>query len=207
MAGNRQKKWLSLQEAADQLGVHFTTVRRWVDQGAIPTLLTPGGHRRFSPEDLEEFARKHRRHYIREGIEDSWQRHALNHTRDAIHMTRSTWSSRFGSETSIELRRLGKQLMDVMMQFISAEDLQAHRLLDQAEEIGRHYGEIMVRGKMSLPDMLNSISFFKISLVEATVSMPESQAKPQLNSQIIRRINEVMGAVELALAAVYERHH
>ena len=39
--------WLTLSEAAEQLGVHPTTLRRWADNGDIPVSVTPGGHRRF----------------------------------------------------------------------------------------------------------------------------------------------------------------
>jgi excisionase family DNA binding protein len=42
------KQWLSLNEAAQQLGVHPVTLRRWADDGEIPVMVTPGGHRRFA---------------------------------------------------------------------------------------------------------------------------------------------------------------
>lgn len=201
----RNKKWLSLQEAADQLGVHFTTVRRWVDQGAIPTLLTPGGHRRFSPEDLEEFARRHRRHYVREGLEDSWHRQALSHTRSEIGNNRNAaWMSRFDIESSTKLRILGKELMEVTTMYIGSGEEDNERARIQAEEIGRQYGELTYRGGMSLSETLHAMQFFKNSLIEATVSMPEAQAKPQLNTRILRRMNEILGAVEVSVARVYE---
>lgn len=54
-AVNQPARWLSLKEASDFLGVHFTTLRGWADQGEIPVLRTPGGHRRFSLNDLRRF--------------------------------------------------------------------------------------------------------------------------------------------------------
>ena len=38
--------WLSLKAASKKLNVHPTTLRRWADNGDIPVMLTPGGHRR-----------------------------------------------------------------------------------------------------------------------------------------------------------------
>lgn len=200
----RNKKWLSLQEAADQLGVHFTTVRRWVDQGAIPTLLTPGGHRRFSPEDLEDFARRHRRHYIREGLEDAWQRQALRYTRDALRQQRAGWMNRFDNDTANRLRNLGNELMDVIMQYIGSDGADSERIRRRAEDIGRDYARLSRSGSMTLSELLQAMSFFKNGLLDATLSMPETQSKPQLNSRIISRMNEVLSAVEVSIADYYD---
>ena len=48
-------QWLALKEARDFLGVHFTTLRSWADAGDIAVFRTPGGHRRFSLDDLRRF--------------------------------------------------------------------------------------------------------------------------------------------------------
>jgi excisionase family DNA binding protein len=50
-------KWLTLGEAARELNVAQSTLRKWADAKSIPTFLTPGGHRRFRREDLEAFQR------------------------------------------------------------------------------------------------------------------------------------------------------
>ena len=47
--------WLSLKEASELLGIHFTTLRKWADDGEIRVFRTPGGHRRFSVTDLRRF--------------------------------------------------------------------------------------------------------------------------------------------------------
>jgi hypothetical protein len=44
---------LSLGPASRLIGVDPDTLRRWSDDGRVPTLLTPGGHRRFDRRDLE----------------------------------------------------------------------------------------------------------------------------------------------------------
>jgi len=46
---------LSTSEAARELGVSLGTVRRWSDLGYLRTYRTPGGQRRFSSEQIEEF--------------------------------------------------------------------------------------------------------------------------------------------------------
>ena len=52
------KRYLTPNEAADLLMVSPTTVRFWAQKGALKSMTTPGGHRRFSFEDLELFAKE-----------------------------------------------------------------------------------------------------------------------------------------------------
>ncbi len=46
---------LSTSEAARELGVSLGTVRRWADLGHLKGSRTPGGQRRFTREQIEEF--------------------------------------------------------------------------------------------------------------------------------------------------------
>jgi excisionase family DNA binding protein len=42
-------------QAAARLGVSLATVRRWTNDGHLHSYRTPGGQRRFSREQLDEF--------------------------------------------------------------------------------------------------------------------------------------------------------
>jgi excisionase family DNA binding protein len=46
---------LTTSEAARHLGVSISTVRRWSDAGHLQGYRTPGGQRRFSVAQLDEF--------------------------------------------------------------------------------------------------------------------------------------------------------
>jgi photoactive yellow protein len=48
---------ISTQEAAELLGVGTSSVKRWADDGRLPTIKTPGGHRRFSRRDVKAFGK------------------------------------------------------------------------------------------------------------------------------------------------------
>ena len=55
MASRDDTEWLTLGQAARFLGVAQSTIRKWSDQGRVPTFYTPGGHRRYRRSDLETF--------------------------------------------------------------------------------------------------------------------------------------------------------
>lgn len=46
---------LTTSQAAAQLGVSLSTVRRWSDQGHLVGYRTPGGQRRFTMQQLDAF--------------------------------------------------------------------------------------------------------------------------------------------------------
>jgi excisionase family DNA binding protein len=48
-------EWLSLSQAAKQLGVHPSTVRAWADHGYLPSQRTQGGYRKMDSEAREQY--------------------------------------------------------------------------------------------------------------------------------------------------------
>jgi putative resolvase len=47
---------LSIGDAARILGVSVDTVRRWSDEGRVPVVVLPSGHRRYRLADVEALA-------------------------------------------------------------------------------------------------------------------------------------------------------
>jgi excisionase family DNA binding protein len=55
MTAKTHRLGLTTSEAARHLGVSLSTIRRWSDLGYLRVYRTPGGQRRFSVEQLDEF--------------------------------------------------------------------------------------------------------------------------------------------------------
>jgi excisionase family DNA binding protein len=51
---------MTVSEVASLLQVPTRTVRHWSDIGYLPTRRTPGGQRRFSPDEVEVFDSRRR---------------------------------------------------------------------------------------------------------------------------------------------------
>ncbi len=52
---SEQQLVFTSSQAASYLGVSLATVRRWTDAGHVSCYRTPGGQRRFSRAQLDEF--------------------------------------------------------------------------------------------------------------------------------------------------------
>lgn len=46
-------------QAAELIGVHIATIRRWADDGTLKVFRSPNGSRRFSRADIEAFIAEH----------------------------------------------------------------------------------------------------------------------------------------------------
>ena len=199
------EEWLPLSKAADRLNVHPTTLRRWADNGEIPVMLTPGGHRRFAAGDLATFAEE-RRGLQRSGdLEQIWADEALSQTRQEITVRQDkTWLAIFDEETRARHRVLGQQLMGLTMRFLAGEE-DDDDLLEQARQIGQEYAEIALETELCLTDALRAAIFFRDTLVETALHLPENaHVRPQVSMQLLRRINTLLNAVHLSIAEVYD---
>lgn len=58
MASDKKRKYLTPNEVAEMMMVSPVTIRQWAARGDLPALVTPGGHRRFVKQDIEDFARQ-----------------------------------------------------------------------------------------------------------------------------------------------------
>ncbi len=61
---------LSTSQAARALGVSLGTIRRWSDMGYLQSYRTPGGQRRFSRDQIDQFigSLQHDTHESRERV-------------------------------------------------------------------------------------------------------------------------------------------
>ena len=88
MESSNNETWLTLSEAAGLLDVHPTTLRRWANNGDIPVMVTPGGHRRFAATDLARFARERSALRNVNGFAGLWATKALARTRQDVSVHR-----------------------------------------------------------------------------------------------------------------------
>lgn len=199
------EQWISLTKASEFLGIHSTTLRRWADDGQIPFMLTPGGHRRFALSDLQQFAAERRQSQLPTSFEQMWAEKALTQTRQAISAHKDeSWLSSQDDEMREQHRLLGRRLMGLTLQYISDPETNG-TLLKQAEEIGTQYGRLSRQSDLPLTEALEATLLFRDMLVDTAFQLPSSvNIKPEANLRLMRRINELLNVVHLAIAQAYE---
>ncbi len=197
--------WLSLKNAAALLNIHPGTLRRWADKGAIPHMLTPGGHRRFSQADIERFLQEQRRAQPPTLMAQAWAEQAMTRTRQGLEAQQhKPWMETMDADHRELHRQLGRRLMGLTLQYVSSED-ENEGLLAEARAIGHEYGRINQAIGMALPDALAASMFFRDELIEVALQLPDTaNIRQQDNLRLMRRINQLLNAVHLAIAEIYD---
>jgi excisionase family DNA binding protein len=198
------KEWLTLSEAAQMLGIHPTTLRRWADHGAVPVKVTPGGHRRFLRDDLVAFVNQ-RQLPQRINSGQVWGDYALVETRRRLlGSPEPRWLAVFSTEHRGEERALGRRLMSLIIQHISAPD-DDQDLLVEAKSIAVHYAQTCVQAQLTAAESLEATTFFRDTMTEVAIQMPQvAQLEGEAQLRLLRKINQIFNVVQVTVVECYD---
>jgi excisionase family DNA binding protein len=193
--------WLTLDQASKRLGVHPTTLRRWANEGAIEVFVTPGGHRRFSSEALDRFAKEHQRTNL-PARQPAWADHAIAHARENLREQR--WVVGYDESERENQRYLGRRLMGLVLQFV-AHPGEDPGLMAEARIIGVQHAQNAMKNGRTLQDLLNALSFFRVTLLEAVLlEIPRSgRIRTEADAHLLHRIERLVGEVQAGVVELY----
>lgn len=198
-------RWITLGQACKLLGVNESTLRRWADAGHVRSFRTPGGHRRFSEDDLRALVAGQvpaaREPYTSIG------NLALARIRRRLQRGRSQsahWYSGLPEEEREKLRPLGRRMVALVSEYLTRGSRRTP-LMDEAKEIAHEYGRVLVRDGLSLRDALEAFTFFRKSLDET--AMEEAQKSDMATDKAIELwelLSNIADQVLLSIAESYE---
>ena len=183
-----ERRWLTLGLARTLLGINEATLRQWADNGLVKAFRTPGGHRRFSTEDIyalmegsghEQAVAVHVRGgsnllpRIRRRLKETSRPHS------------PAWMEKFDQAGHERMRTLGREFLDLCLEFIN--DPTSQDSLDTASELGLAYGYEIASRDVPLGEALEAFIFFRNATTEAI--------KPMLLKQGTAR-DDVYGSLE-----------
>ena len=198
-------KWLSLQEASRMLGVHPSTLRQWADMGKIPTVRTPGGHRRFAESDVRALLEPEP---LKPAGVQLLVQSALGRTRLEVSggkLSEQEWYQHFDETDKAEHRELGGRLLSMVMQYLTEPD-DRQAILEEARSLGRLYGERSLVKALTLTQAVRAFLYFYDFLADGVIQMSETVGQ-NVNIDLIstyQQINVFIDEVMLAMLGVYE---
>jgi excisionase family DNA binding protein len=204
-ADAKEHNWLSLGDASRFLGVHPTTLRAWADQGQVRAFRTPGGHRRFSQQDLQHFVatRQGRKRLAPNGL----AQHLLSHTRRDLARhpdLLSIWQGSHDEAARDEKRESGRRLLGLTIQFMARKHGRA-AILQDARTIGATYGRDAALAGLPLAHTARIILFFRDSLHRAMQQHDRIDSIADLEGLRLQRdLYHILDEVLLAALGAYE---
>ncbi len=200
-------QWLTLSEAAEHLGVHPTTMRRWANENEVRCVRTPGGHRRFRRQDLQAFLEA-RTETAQAPLPEGLTQSAVRHTRGHLSSAETgdvPWMEIFSESERAHRRESGRRLVGLAIQFASRSNGQ-EAILNQAREIGEVYGRDAAERGLSLVELTRAFLFFGRAMMSAI--RPGGSRAGQYDEQdvhIHRSLRAFLDDVMVASMAAYEQ--
>ncbi len=196
-------RWITLGQACKLLGVNESTLRRWADSGHVRSFRTPGGHRRFSDEDLRRMTEERGGR----GGEPYSALGQLALTRIRRRLQRSgdqaPWYAGISEEDRERLRSLGRRLLSLVAEYKTKGRRRSH-LMDEAREIGQEYGRELLRDGLSIRDAVEAFTFFRKELDEAAVEQVQKDDSVDEAVEMWELLTNLADQVLLAIAESYE---
>lgn len=157
---------IGLSEAAALTGVSISTLRRWADEGRIPSYRTAGGHRRFREDDLRAAIAP-----VRSPAEgaDAFGGLALARIRRQLAAPRTRdleWLHGIDDAARDRLRLLGRHLMATVDEYLTRRRPRA-AVLAEARQFGLMYGREMATANCTVRQGVEAFTFFRRGLEEA----------------------------------------
>jgi excisionase family DNA binding protein len=199
-------QWLTLKEASEFLGVHFTTLRNWADKGEIPAFRTPGGHRRFSPSDLRRFLEARVGHPVPADVNHLVDA-AIGRVREEIQKipkNEINWNY-YLDEAANDLRRQrGRQLFALALAYVLKPNQRAC-ILEDGRRLGWEYGREAATNQVSLVETGRAVQFFRSQLIQILRSSENTAALDADDVRIQQWVNQFLDEVLYAVLAGYEQ--
>lgn len=198
-------EWISLQRAAEILGVHPATVRNWADKGDVPSRRTPGGHRRFRKADLLQYAQTQGN--LQPVEVQAIIQNALGQTRMNVGegtLSSLSWYESTSETLRAEMRRQGRRVLDELRQYLGKGAPTDQ--LTVAVTIGKDYAELLYNEGLTLADAARGFFYFSDFVMNAILTWSEITLprSPSEWANLVRQVNTFLDAMLLSIIEYYE---
>lgn len=211
--GEHAAGWLSLGRASRLIGVNETTLRRWADEGRVRSYRTPGGHRRFSEQDIRALLRADAPPRDPAGRLSDLAIPRIRRRLQARPAHAAPWNQEIDEHVRLRLRLLGRRLVSLIDEHIgsgmtggrpSGRRVRA-RLLEEARALGAEYGRELAAGRLPLSSTVQAFTFFRRSLDETTEQLTARHGlTAEQAAEAREHLAEVVDTVLIAITRAYE---
>jgi excisionase family DNA binding protein len=200
----KRKPLVGISEASQLLGVSEATLRQWTDEGNLKAFVTPGGHRRYSREELKEFMNSRENLLGVKDLMGKLEKTAETHREiGSAFMHSSAWYEQMEEEQKRHLAMLGRRILDLMIKYV-ANPLKNEEVQNEAREIGRSFGNILAADGVPLTD---SVKAFISHRGPVTRIVTEILRKKEIVGEgILKAVPLMEQVMDSALVSLVEAH-
>lgn len=199
-------RWLTLKDASTFLGVHYTTVRNWADNGEIRYFRTPGGHRRFSVDDLRAFLEE--RMDRSENVDPNTVVDAaviqVRKEIQSIPVEQIGWRYAVDKSEENVHRERGRKLFSLAIAYVLKPN-QRERILLDGRELGVQYGRDAAHNDIGLRETGKAVQFFRGQLTQLLRHSENPRVLDADDVRVRHLLDQFLDEVLYAVLDGYER--
>ena len=194
-------RWLELGAAAQLLGVHFTTLRRWADEGQVPCYRTPGGQRRFKESELLAFLKSLR---TGDAALPALAALAAPAVTPQVGLAGEPWAGKFDASQRSALRSEGRQMMAVLMQYATRGN-GGEIFLEEGRRMAVDYGRVCRSAGLSLVETAQAFVRVRRSIMDSVYEAGSLAGSPDAETwRLYDRMNHFLDSMLLATLEAYD---
>lgn len=202
-----QESLVGISEASHILGVSEAALRQWTDDGKIKAFVTPGGHRRYSKEELKKFLTlRQKKLGIKDLAAEIENTIPLHRELSKTYLNSTSWYDRLDKDTRERLGDLSRRLLKLIIRYIT-EPLKREEIINLARDIGRSFGQLLAQLGLPLNDSIEAFIVHRVPLLNAATSI--IRKREAYNGRLIEAISKVdyiMDEVLVALVSAREQY-
>lgn len=191
--------WLELNEAADYLGVHISTLRRWTDDSKLPCFRTPGGHRRFRTSDLDAFVASQQQGKRSPALMFKLAEPIADKLVGQSGVRQEAWYGRLDQVQRTAMRADGARIMAVLMQYATRSS-GGEAFLNEGERLMAHYAQVCRAVGLSTVEMVRGFTLMRRSVTDSLYHAGLLAGPPDAETwRLYQRTNHFLDAILLTM--------
>jgi excisionase family DNA binding protein len=200
----KRKPLVGISEASKLVGVSEATLRQWTDEGSIKAFITPGGHRRYSKEELQEFLNSREKLLGVKDLVGKLEKTAGSHREiGAAFLDSTVWYAKMSDEHKRRLAMLGRQILDLMMIYVAGARKKSE-VMSQAREIGGSFGDMLASEGVPLTDSVQAFISHRDPISEMVTEM--LRKKELVGEGVLMAMPLMEQIMDSALVSLVEAH-
>lgn len=203
----QHSRWLTLKDASAFLGVHYSTLRNWADRGEIRVFRTPGGHRRFSVEDLRTFLDERVGHTKLHDSTDMVEAAVVRVRQEiqSIPQEELRWRYALDAHEGDVHRERGRKLFSLAISYVLKPNQRA-RILREGRILGERYGEDAAHNDVGLRETGKAVQFFRGQLTQLLRHSENPRVLDADDVRVRQLLDQFLDEVLFSVLDGYERH-
>ena len=195
---------VGLGGAAAIAGVSVSTLRRWADEGRLPSFRTPGGHRRFRIADVQQALAPTPAATTDVEVFGSLAATRIRRQLATPRARELDWLAGIDEQARDRLQLLGRHLLATVEEYLARRRPRA-AVLAEARQFGLLYGRELTSARFTYRQGIEAFTFFRRGLEEAARRYAAQQGLSSAEIDDLRDQLDVLNdRVLLGIAEAYD---